>query len=76
MALIIAKLIQVYQQFLSPDHSFWARERYPYGYCRFYPSCSEYTRKSVLKYGVLIGLGKGFYRILRCNPWSKGGIEA
>lgn len=43
--------------------------------CRFYPTCSEYMILAIEKYGVLLGMLKGIYRILRCNPFSKGGIE-
>jgi len=43
--------------------------------CRFYPSCSEYAIESVEKYGVLQGAVKGLWRILRCNPFSKGGPD-
>ena len=43
--------------------------------CRYYPTCSEYTGAAVEKYGVIKGLLKGAYRILRCNPFSKGGYD-
>jgi len=43
--------------------------------CRFYPSCSSYTRKAIEKYGILRGMQKGFWRILKCNPLNKGGID-
>ena len=39
--------------------------------CVFIPTCSEYTKQSVLKYGSLLGIWKGFLRILRCHPWQK-----
>jgi len=43
--------------------------------CRFYPSCSSYAHQAVEKYGIFKGLGKGFRRILKCNPFNKGGID-
>lgn len=43
--------------------------------CRFYPTCSDYTYQAVDKYGVIKGGVLGIYRILRCNPWNKGGID-
>ena len=43
--------------------------------CRFEPTCSAYMVESIKKRGVLIGLLKGFYRILRCSPLSKGGYD-
>ncbi|MHB8362807.1 MAG: membrane protein insertion efficiency factor YidD, partial [Patescibacteria group bacterium] len=39
------------------------------------PSCSEYTYEAIEKYGLLKGGLKGGYRILRCNPFSKGGDD-
>lgn len=67
--------IWVYQKTLSPDHSFWAKTVYPQGYCKFQPTCSEYTRQALLKYGLVKGSFKGLGRIFRCNPWSKGGND-
>ncbi|MBM3700049.1 MAG: membrane protein insertion efficiency factor YidD [Actinobacteria bacterium] len=43
--------------------------------CRFYPSCSEYAANAINKYGVLKGSIKSIYRILRCNPFNKGGYD-
>ena len=43
--------------------------------CRFTPTCSEYTRMAIVKYGLLRGCLKGFGRILRCGPWSRGGVD-
>ncbi|MCU0666303.1 MAG: membrane protein insertion efficiency factor YidD [Candidatus Omnitrophica bacterium] len=43
--------------------------------CRFYPSCSEYSRQAVMKYGVFKGAAKSVWRILRCNPFSDGGED-
>jgi len=68
-------LIKIYQKLLSPDHSFWAKTIFPGGYCRFTPSCSEYSKTAIAKHGIIKGLFKSAWRILRCNPWSKGGID-
>lgn len=43
--------------------------------CRFIPTCSQYTYQAVEKYGVGKGLFIGLKRILRCHPWSKGGVD-
>lgn len=43
--------------------------------CKYVPSCSVYFETSVMKYGILAGSAKGFYRILRCNPFSAGGYD-
>lgn len=66
--------IVAYQRTLSFDHG-PMKVLYPYGYCRFHPSCSEYCRRSILKDGILKGCIKGAWRVLRCNPFSVGGID-
>lgn len=66
--------IVAYQKTVSFDHG-PLKILYPYGYCPFYPSCSEYTRLSILKDGVLKGSVKGVWRICRCHPFTKGGID-
>lgn len=43
--------------------------------CKFYPSCSEYTKQAIEKYGGVKGCLKGIKRIIRCNPFSKGGYD-
>ena len=43
--------------------------------CKYYPTCSEYTKQAIEKYGAFKGSIKGFWRILRCNPFSKGGYD-
>jgi putative membrane protein insertion efficiency factor len=67
-------LIRLYQKTFSPDHSFF-KKFFPYGYCRFCPTCSEYAYQAIDKYGIFRGGMKGFLRILRCNPWNPGGED-
>lgn len=43
--------------------------------CIYHPSCSEYTKQAILKYGLVLGCIIGFFRILRCNPFAKGGVD-
>ncbi len=43
--------------------------------CRFTPTCSHYTYLAVEKYGAVKGLLIGLKRIIRCHPWSKGGVD-
>ena len=43
--------------------------------CKYYPTCSEYTKQAVEKYGAIKGSIKGVKRILSCNPFSKGGYD-
>jgi len=68
-------LIRAYQRLASPDHSFWSKWFFPYGYCKFTPSCSQYGIDVVKKRGILVGVPLLIWRILRCNPWSKGGED-
>lgn len=66
--------IKLYQKTLSPDHGL-LKERWPYGYCRFTPSCSDYGIAALEKYGAIKGGLLTMWRILRCNPWNKGGYD-
>lgn len=43
--------------------------------CIYYPTCSEYTKQAVDKYGIIKGNILGIIRILKCNPFSKGGVD-
>lgn len=43
--------------------------------CRFHPSCSQYMLEAIEHRGVFGGLLKGLARLLRCNPWSRGGYD-
>ncbi|MBO2521176.1 MAG: membrane protein insertion efficiency factor YidD [Clostridia bacterium] len=63
---LLAGAIRVYQKAISP---LFPRR------CRFYPSCSEYTRQALLRYGLLKGGYMGVRRLLRCHPWHPGGYD-
>ncbi|MFK7780167.1 MAG: membrane protein insertion efficiency factor YidD [Candidatus Gracilibacteria bacterium] len=69
----IIKIVKKYQKYISPDHSFWAKDNPPY--CQHIPSCSEYMVESVEKKGAFLGSIKGIFRIMRCMPWNKGGYD-
>jgi uncharacterized protein len=43
--------------------------------CRYYPSCSSYAISAIRQYGILKGLVLAAWRVLRCNPWSHGGVD-
>ena len=43
--------------------------------CKYYPTCSEYTKQAIEKYGALKGIFLGIVRIIKCNPFSKGGYD-
>ncbi|KKR03915.1 MAG: hypothetical protein UT31_C0007G0018 [Parcubacteria group bacterium GW2011_GWF2_39_13b] len=65
-------LIKGYQKIFSPDHGIFNGGFYG---CRFFPSCSEYTRQAIEKKGPAKGLALGIKRIIRCNPWNEGGYD-
>ena len=67
-------LIRLYQKTLSPDHGPLSR-LFPGGFCKFVPSCSEYSRQAVSHHGFLKGGLMAAWRILRCNPFSRGGLD-
>lgn len=71
---VVIKLISFYQHTLSPDHGF-PKAHYPHGFCRYYPSCSEYAKQAIIKRGLWSGGVKSLFRLLRCNPFSPGGID-
>ena len=58
-------LIKIYQFF----------SKYTPKTCRFYPTCSEYTKQAIEKYGFLKGCWLGLKRICRCHPFNKGGYD-
>ncbi|MDL2248437.1 membrane protein insertion efficiency factor YidD [Tyzzerella sp. OttesenSCG-928-J15] len=66
MKKIILGLIRLYKKYISPLLP---------DMCRFYPSCSEYTYGAIVKYGIIKGGIMGVWRIMRCNPFSKGGYD-
>ena len=63
---LLIRIINIYQKRISPllGHN-----------CKYNPSCSEYTKQAIEKYGCMRGCLKGFIRIIRCNPFSKGGYD-
>lgn len=75
MKKLILLLIRAYQRLFSPDTGLPQKLLPGLKVCRFTPTCSEYTYQAVVKYGTIKGITKGLGRILRCNPWNKGGYD-
>ena len=69
MKKILLKMIKFYQKHIS----LWLESKNIK--CKYYPTCSEYTKQAIEKYGALKGIILGVKRILRCNPFSKGGYD-
>jgi hypothetical protein len=63
---LIVALIRAYQKVISP--------LLPRA-CRFHPSCSEYMRQAIQKFGVAKGSWLGIKRLSRCHPWHPGGYD-
>jgi putative membrane protein insertion efficiency factor len=47
----------------------------PRGQCKYHPSCSQYAIDALRKHGLVLGGAKAGWRLLRCNPWSRGGVD-
>ena len=45
------------------------------GSCKYYPSCSQYAMDAYKEFGLLKGTVLAVWRVLRCNPWSRGGVD-
>ncbi len=43
--------------------------------CKYHPSCSQYASDALRRYGLVRGSMKAGWRLLRCNPWSQGGVD-
>lgn len=65
--IIALALVRGYQATLS--------KAMPANTCRYYPSCSHYGYQAIYKYGALKGGWMAVWRVLRCNPFSKGGYD-
>ena len=65
-ALTLIGMIRAYQSVISPMTG---------PTCKYYPSCSQYALTAVRRHGALRGTGLALWRLLRCNPWSLGGVD-
>lgn len=66
MRKLMIALIRLYQRFLSP----WLGQ-----HCRFHPSCSQYAIEALSIHGVCRGSAYALWRILRCQPYCRGGYD-
>ena len=66
MKFLLLLPIRFYKRFISP--------LFP-PCCRFYPTCSTYAMQAIERFGAVKGLYLGLRRLLRCHPWSPGGID-
>ncbi|MCX7943834.1 MAG: membrane protein insertion efficiency factor YidD [Deltaproteobacteria bacterium] len=66
MSSLVIFIIKLYQQIISP--------LLPPS-CRYHPTCSEYSIQAISQHGLLRGLLLSIYRIIRCNPFSRGGYD-
>jgi hypothetical protein len=71
---IIIFLINIYQKILSPDQGLLSY-LIPGKTCRHIPSCSEYAKQAVQKYGVIPGIKMGIRRVGKCRPGGTWGVD-
>jgi uncharacterized protein len=63
---ICVAILRAYRAVISPLYG---------DVCRYYPSCSAYALGAIQQHGVVKGIGLGTWRIARCHPWAKGGVD-
>lgn len=67
MKKILLWMVRFYQKYLSPMKG--------YSCCKYFPTCSRYAVEAIERFGALKGTGLAVWRVLRCNPFSKGGYD-
>jgi putative membrane protein insertion efficiency factor len=65
MRKVLVAIINFYQKWISPSFA---------PCCKYYPSCSTYAASAISHYGIR-GVGMALWRLVRCNPWSHGGVD-
>jgi putative membrane protein insertion efficiency factor len=66
MRIVVAVPVHVYRLLVSP----WLGPR-----CKYHPTCSQYALDAIREWGALRGVVLAVWRVLRCNPWSHGGVD-
>lgn len=59
--------IRLYRRFISPLKGTST--------CRFTPTCSQYAMEAIREWGIIVGLALAIWRVLRCNPFGRGGYD-
>jgi len=70
MTRLLLALLTFYKRFLSP-----ALHSISPGGCKYLPTCSEYAAGAIAVHGPVRGIGLAVWRLLRCNPFAKGGLD-
>jgi putative membrane protein insertion efficiency factor len=66
MKKLLLLLINIYKKGISPHTT---------PKCKYYPTCSEYAYQAIERHGAFKGTGMAVWRLMRCNPFSKGGVD-
>ena len=66
VALLLILAVRAYQVLISPLLP---------ASCRYVPSCSQYMIEAIRRRGLIVGVAKGVYRVLRCHPFCRGGYD-
>ena len=69
MKKVLLFILKGYKKYISPLLKVMGVE------CKYYPSCSEYAKLAIEKYGCIKGIYLSIKRIIKCNPFSKGGYD-
>ena len=76
MKRVLTWIIGLYQKYISLDQGILPKYLgFSRQTCIFYPTCSEYTKQAIQKYGVVKGVWFGIKRILKCNPFSEPRVD-
>jgi putative membrane protein insertion efficiency factor len=70
MTRVLLALLGFYKRWLSP-----ALHKVSLGGCKYLPTCSEYAQIALLRHGAFYGSLLAVWRVLRCNPFSRGGVD-
>ena len=75
MKWLVLKIIHLYQKYISLDTGIVFKKLRTTPVCKFHPTCSQYAYDAISQYGLVSGGLKAVHRIVRCHPWSQGGLD-